>query len=85
MRADNLILGVLCAGAVTVAGAIAWRGRNVALVRPRRQAMESSGEAAQDALRSVATVLAAGLVAGFLVVRARWSGGDAHPRCHVGR
>ena len=68
MRADNVVLSVVCGAAVIAAAAIAWRGRNLPLVAARPPGPESSGEAAQDALRSLATVLAAGLVAGFLVV-----------------
>lgn len=68
MRAENVVLSVLCAAAVMVAATIAWRGRNLALVRPRPAAPESIGDAAQDAVRSIATVLAAGIVAGLLVV-----------------
>jgi hypothetical protein len=68
VRAENLILSLLCAAGVGVAMTIAWRGRNLALVTDRLTVPQSAVAAAQDAVRSVATVLAAGLVAGFLVV-----------------
>jgi hypothetical protein len=68
VRAENLILSLLCAAGVGVALTIAWRGRNLPLVTDRLTVPQSAVAAAQDAVRSVATVLAAGLVAGFLVV-----------------
>ena len=68
MRAENLILSLLCAAGVAVATTIAWRGRNLPMVTDRLTVPQSAVAAAQDAVRSVATVLAAGLVAGFLVV-----------------
>jgi hypothetical protein len=67
VRSESLILSVLCAASVVVAVTIAWRGRNLRLVTDRLPGPQSAGGAAQDALRSVATVLAAGLIAGFLV------------------
>ncbi len=67
MRSENLVLSVLCAAAVVIAVTIAWRGRNLQLVTARTTGPQSAGAAAQDALRSVATVLAAGLAAGLLV------------------
>jgi hypothetical protein len=68
VRAENLIVSLLCAAGVGVAMRIAWRGRNLPLVTDRLTVPQSAVAAAQDAVRSVATVLAAGLVAGFLVV-----------------
>jgi hypothetical protein len=68
VRAENLILSLLCAAGVGVAVTIAWRGRNLPLVTDRLTVPQSAVAAAQDAVRSVATVLAAGLVAGVLVV-----------------
>jgi len=67
VRSENLVLSVLCAAAVVIAVTIAWRGRNLQLVTVRSTGPQSAGAAAQDALRSVATVLAAGLAAGLLV------------------
>ena len=68
MRPANIVLSALCMAAVVVAVTIAWRGRNLRLVTDRPSDPESPSAAAQDAVRSVATVLAAGLVAGVLVV-----------------
>ncbi|MBA3287469.1 MAG: hypothetical protein H0U21_05510 [Acidimicrobiia bacterium] len=67
MRSENLILSVVCAAGVGVAVTTAWRGRKLPVVSAPMKAPQTAGEAAQDAVRSVSTVLAAGLVAGFLV------------------
>ena len=68
MRSENLVLSVLCVAGVMVAVMIAWRGRNVQLVMDPLSGVQPAGTVAQDALHSVATVLAAGLAAGLLVV-----------------
>jgi hypothetical protein len=68
VRAENVVLSALCLAAVTVALTIGWRGRRLPLVGERPRGQVSSRDAAEDALRSLATVLGAGLIAGLLVV-----------------
>jgi hypothetical protein len=68
VRSENLTLSVLCGAAVALAVTIAWRGRNLRLVTDRLRGVQPAGTVAQDAVHSVATVLAAGLAAGLLVV-----------------
>ncbi len=67
MRADNVLLVVICTAAVAAAAAIAWRGRSLAVVAPRDTATGPSS-AAFDAVRTLACMLTAGFVAGLLVV-----------------
>jgi hypothetical protein len=67
MRADNVLLVVICAAAVAAAAAIAWRGRRLPVVAPR-DTPPTPFSAAFDALRTLACVLTAGFVAGLLVV-----------------
>ena len=67
MRADNIVLVTVCTAAVVVAATIAWRGRNLPVVAERDTPTRPSA-AAFDALRTLASVLAAGFTAGVLVV-----------------
>ena len=67
MRADNVLLVVMCTAAVAAAATIAWRGRSVPVVAVRETATTPSS-AAIDALRTLACVLTAGFAAGLLVV-----------------
>ena len=67
MRADNVLLVVICTAAVVAAAMIAWRGRRLPVVAPRDTPTTPSS-AAFDALRTLACVLTAGFVAGLLVV-----------------
>jgi hypothetical protein len=95
MRVENVVVSVVCGAAVLLAVWIAWGGRHLALVADRSAdvvatAPPSARAAARDALRSVAGVLTAGLVAGALVaglggrllmrVLAATSGDDAQGR-----
>ena len=65
---ENLLLSVLCGAGVAVAALLAWHGRNRPLVTDRLTVDDQTpGAAALDALRTIATVLGAGLVAGLLV------------------
>jgi hypothetical protein len=67
MRADNVLLVVICTAAVAAAAAIAWRGRSLP-VAALRDTSTSPSPASVDALRTLACVLTAGFVAGLLVV-----------------
>ena len=72
MRVDNVVLSMVCGAAVVLAVWIAWAGRNLVLVADRAAGVDeaiqlSAGTAAKDAVRSLAGVLAAGIVAGVLV------------------
>ena len=67
MRVDNVFLVAICTAGVAAAAMIAWRGRSFAVIVPR-DAPTTPSSAAFDALRALACVLTAGLVAGLLVV-----------------
>ncbi|MFO7592147.1 MAG: hypothetical protein R6X23_14855 [Acidimicrobiia bacterium] len=68
MRAANVIVSSLGIAATTTAATIAWRWRRTPLLDTTRPAAETSGRAALDGLRTLASVLAAGGIAGLLVV-----------------
>ncbi len=67
MRSANLIVVTLGIAAVAVAAVIAWRWRRLALFTDRRPTVETRGGAAADGLRTLAGVMAAGVLAGVLV------------------
>lgn len=67
MRADNLILLTVCLPAVALAVAISWRGRHLPITAPPASEPTSVRVALADAVRTVASLLAAASVAGVLV------------------
>lgn len=68
MRLDNVLISTIGLTAVGLAVLLAWRGRRLSVRTSRTLAARAAGEAAAAALRSLATSLSAGLVAGVLVV-----------------
>jgi len=68
MRLDNIILTLVCGTAVAVAVAICWRWSRLPVVAPRAEDPETAGDAALDAIRTLACAIAAGFTAGVLVV-----------------
>jgi hypothetical protein len=66
VRAGNLLVVALGGAALLIAMAIAWRGRRLPVYEPRTLP-STPGASALDALRTLAAMLGAGAVAGFLV------------------
>ena len=67
MRTANVIVSALGIAGVSVAAMFAWRWRRSPLIDTSRPAVETSGHAAVDGLRTLAVVLSAGVIAGLLV------------------
>ena len=90
MRTSNIIISLLGIAGLAVAAMIAWRWRRTPLIDTTRPAVETSGRAALDGLRTLAVVTSAGIIAGVLVpglggrllmrVLAATSGGAAQGR-----
>jgi hypothetical protein len=66
VRTGNLLVVALGGAALLLATWIAWRGRRVPVYEPRALPT-TRGASALDALRTLAAVMGAGAVAGFLV------------------
>jgi len=66
VRTGNLLVVTLGGAALLLAIWIAWRGRRLPVYEPRELPI-TRGASALDALRTLAAVLGAGAVAGFLV------------------
>ena len=67
MRSANLIVVILGIAGTTTAAVIAWRWRCLPLFTDVRPAVETRHRAAIDGLRTLAVVMAAGVLAGALV------------------
>lgn len=67
MRTSNILISVLGIAGLAVAALIAWRWRRTPLIDTTRPAVETSGRAALDGLRTLAVVTSAGFIAGVLV------------------
>ncbi len=72
MRIENFLVSGIGVIALAVAAAISWRWRALPTIPVTRTEFETSGIAAARGLRRFASVMAAGLIAGFLVVG--WGG-----------
>ena len=66
MRAGNLLVVALGGAALLIAIVVAWRGRKLPVYEPR-ELPTTPGASALDALRTIAAIVGAGAVAGFLV------------------
>jgi hypothetical protein len=66
MRLGNVLVVVTGGAALITAAWIAWRGRRSPLIADR-ELPTTGGASALDALRSIAAIVGAGVVAGFLV------------------
>ena len=67
MRSANLIVVILGIAGTTTAAVVAWRWRCLPLFTDVRPAVETRHRAAIDGLRTLAVVMAAGVLAGALV------------------
>lgn len=67
MSTANVVVSVLGIAGVTVASAFAWRWRRAPLLAEGRPAVDTSGRAALEGLRTLAVATTAGVVAGVLV------------------
>ena len=67
MRSANLIVVILGIAGLGTAAVVAWRWRGLPLLAAVRPAVETGPGAAVDGLRTLAVVMAAGVLAGTLV------------------
>ena len=67
MRSANLIVVILGIAGLGTAAVVAWRWRGLPLLADVRPAVETGPGAAVDGLRTLAAVMAAGVLAGTLV------------------
>jgi hypothetical protein len=68
MRQSNVLLVTVCTMAVCLAVVMAWQWRRLPIIAPRDPQKPGAAASALDAVRVVASVMAAGVVAGVLVV-----------------
>ncbi len=67
MRTANIVVTLLGGAGVAIGAAIAWRWHRLPMVATDRPAIETSGAAALDGLRTLAVAASSGAIAGLLV------------------